>query len=146
MAANVAMLRHVISLHKGMFRRDGTVPTWDEDVEGACAECAVAKTLNLYWSGSVNCFSNPDVGPIGVRHTVRSLDENAHLIVRPRDAKRYGSQSRMVFVTGQRGKYQIHGWITIGEAQQSQWLRDPKGLGAAWFVPASALKPMSAGT
>ena len=35
---------------------------WGSDIESACAEMAVAKALKIYWDGSVNTYSAPDVG------------------------------------------------------------------------------------
>jgi hypothetical protein len=138
-AAHVGALRHIETIRRGIVRADGTVPDWGEDVEGACAERAVAKWLGVYWSGSVNGFHEPDVGRLGVRHAkVRSHC----LIVRDRDLERYGADARFVFVTGERGEYELRGWATLSTAMRPEWMRDPHGWGRAWFVPTHALVPM----
>lgn len=138
-AAHVGALRHVESIRRGMTRPDGTTPRWDEDVEGAAAERVVAKTLGLYWSGSVNGLHSADVGAIGVRHAV---DRNRRLILRERDFARYGDEAVFVFVTGQRGAYEVHGWISAGEARREEWRDNPNGWGEAYFVPRQALRPL----
>ena len=55
---------------------------WAIDIEGACAELAVAKHMKLFWSGHTRSFKNEDVGPLHVRSTTH---KDGHLIVKDND-------------------------------------------------------------
>ena len=57
-AALCGVRRHIEALHKGLpdkhgFDSDG----WGAHIEGAAGEMAAAKSLGLYWNGSINTFS-----------------------------------------------------------------------------------------
>lgn len=105
---------------------------WRTDVEGACAEVAVAKLLNKFWCGGVGTFKNPDVGNYQVRWTHR---EDGCLIVRPTDA----DHEYFILVTGTIPNYKVIGWIKGALAKKEIWKRGPNGRPAAYFVPQSAL-------
>lgn len=145
MAASIGVARHIEAFRKGNKREDGTVPEWGEDIEGAAAELAVAKYRRVPWTGSVNAFCEQDVDGIGVRHAT-GRNGKRKLIIRKRDAERYGDDGLMALVHGERGSYQIMGAITIGEARQHpDWKVNPRDLGPAYFVPPEALHPLPPG-
>jgi hypothetical protein len=116
--------------------------TWDkrlqEEVTGAAAEIAVAKSVGAFCIGSVNTFHRvPDViGGTEVRATQR---EDGCLIVRDND----DNDRRYVLVTGEAPNLRIAGYLYGHEAKQLQWIRNPHGHRQAWFVPQEALHDWS---
>ena len=106
---------------------------WDVDIEGALAELAFAKHMDLYWDGSVNTGKAADVGGYQVRHT---LHEDGCLIVRQRDS----IDDRYALVTGNHiDGYLVRGWRFGYEATTDDYLRNPGNKEPAWFVPQSDL-------
>jgi hypothetical protein len=135
-ARDVGGRRQLASLGKGLSDRHGFQgDPWDVHIEGAGAEMAVAKQLNIYWEGSVNTFKSPDLPGIQVRR--RSLP-HYELLVRPCDSK----DEVYVLVTGKMPQYRIHGWIRGSDAMQERWLKGHGGRPPAYFVPHSSLAPM----
>lgn len=113
------------------------VAPWDADIEGACAECAVAKSLEVDWQAETEPDHAGDVGEIGVRHSKRA---DASLILHPGDP----NEKVFVLVTGTDGNYRLRGWILACDGKQKQYWRDPSGKGRfAFFVPQSALNDVS---
>ncbi|MFZ9715901.1 MAG: hypothetical protein ACO3CH_00400 [Ilumatobacteraceae bacterium] len=89
---------------------------WEEHIEGACAEMAVAKYLDIYWDGSNGTYKLPDLsGLMQVRWTPY---ETGKLIVRPAD----DDYCRYVLVTGRCPDYTIRGYM------QGVVAKDPKYL------------------
>lgn len=136
-ASHVGWMRQIASLKSGLRDQHGYSGCgWTEHCEGACGELVVAKTLGIYWDGSVNTFKNPDLpGNIDVR--TRSRDDY-ELIVRPND----NDHSRFVLVTGRCPKYRIVGWLHGDQAKQPEWLKNHGGRESAYFVPHSELQPI----
>lgn len=139
MASDVGRMRQLAAVKDGRadshgFDGDG----WSEHIEGACGECATAKHLNVYWDGSVNTFSSPDVGKYHVR--TRSK-HNYELIVRPKDG--HEDEDVFICVTGRCPEYWVRGWIKAKDAKKPEYLNDHGGRPAAYFVPHAALRPMS---
>ncbi len=139
-AGHIAVARHAEAIRLKCKRLDGTTPTWDEEVEGCCAELAVAKALGVPWKADVNAFDTQDVAGFGVRHTKR-LD--GRLIVRKRDFLRYGDDGRFMLVTGERCHYRVPGWATIADVRDRGEWSNPNGWGGAYFTPQSALRPVA---
>lgn len=139
MAVEVAKLRRLASLKNGRTpsangRKDG----WTEDMEGACAELAVAKHFRIYWGGSVDTFkSEPDVGHLEVRATSHP---SGRLIIRHDDA----DDAKFVLAVGVCPTYRLVGWLFGREGKQDRWLTDPTGSGRAraFFVPQDDLRPL----
>lgn len=109
---------------------------WNEDIEGACAEQAVAKVLNRYWGGGIGTYKAGDVGPLQVRWTA---SHNNSLIIRDQD----DDMAVYILVTGLCPFYQVQGWIKGIDAKQDIYLRGPNDRPPAYFVPASALRDLS---
>ena len=105
LAAHVGEARRINAIRNGWkdghCRRDG----WTTDVEGAAAELATAKGLNLYWPGSVGTFKQPDVGPLQVRST---NDPNPLLVIRTGDP----DDDPYLLVTGAIPIFTLVGWQT----------------------------------
>lgn len=137
LAAPVGVRRHIDCLVNG--RRQAAaekepVGDWNQAVEGALGECAVAKFLKRYWNGSVNTFKlGGDVGDVQVR--TRSK-HHYDLIVRERDR----DEDWFVLVTGTAPRYRLRGYMRGADAKQGQYLANHGGHGAAWFVPAADLR------
>ncbi len=103
---------------------------WQVNIEGALAEMAMAKHLNVYWTKGE--FRAPDVGVVDVRSTPH---ENGCLIVHETD------EDGRVFwlLTGENGRYCIRGWMYGYEAKNAKYWKDPTGNRPAYFVPQSEL-------
>lgn len=126
---------------------------WDIDVEGACAELAVCKSLGVYWSAHIGAYEEPDVVYRGAGLHVRwTAPSDNRLIIRPRDLEKVEKlreqfpQQRFVLVTGICPTYRIHGSYDAFAALRltdasSYWLA-PNGRPGAWFVPQVELEQM----
>lgn len=111
---------------------------WATHVEAACAELAVCKLLNIYWTALAGPHAEGDVGRnLQVRST---RYPNGELIVRPSDP----DTSTFVLVTCRAPDYEICGWIRGVDAKQNQYVRtndyDPRPY---WSVPQSDLHPIN---
>lgn len=124
-------------------------PSREDHMEGAGAEKATARYLNLDWTASINTFhrkTDQDEDPpadVGRAVEVRwRRDEgDSHpldLIVRKDDP----DDRIYVLVVGAMPTYELVGSITGTRAKQDQWYKNPGGHRPAWFVPQSALKPI----
>ena len=140
MASAIGCSRNLCAITKGFKNQSGLGDgfDWQVNVEGACGELALAKILNVYWSGSVNTFkSGGDVGEFQVR--TRSKP-HYDLIIRDSDKD---DSSIFWLVTGCSPVYTIHGWIICGDAKKSEWKQDYGGRIPAYFVPQKALNKNS---
>ena len=136
--AEIGKLRRLTSIKNGRSQTAGAKLGWTEDIEGACAELALAKYLGIYWNGSVDTFkSQPDVGELEVRHTSYP---NGKLIVRPHDS----DTATFVLIVGTCPEYRIVGTKVGLEAKRPEWLSDPTSANrpSAYFVPQSELKAL----
>lgn len=113
---------------------DGKSP-WDIHIEGAAAEMAYCKALNIYWAGTVGTFGAADVGnDVQIRST---KIKDGCLVVREAD----NSDQYYILVVGQIPEFTVIGWIHGKAAKQVRWLRAPGGREAAYFIPQSELTP-----
>lgn len=115
----------------------GARPTaaWNDDINGSIAELALAKYLDVFWSGTVGRIDLPDVGVL----QVRSKTEQDHRLVILRsddDAKPFVS----VFV----GVPTCHlcGWMHARDAKRAEWLLPDPSKPDRFFVPNSELLPV----
>lgn len=137
MASEIGRLRYLSSIKNKRKGRNGFAGGgWQESIEGTCGELVVAKYLNIYWDGSIDTFDKSDVGPYEVR--TRS-SHDYELIVR----KHNKDESIFICVTGQCPNYRIRGWIDGKSAKRPEFLKNHGGHAEAYFVPHSALRPMS---
>jgi hypothetical protein len=138
MASNIGLLRQLSSIKTGRVDQHGFNGIgWDVHIEGACGELAVAKLLSCYWDGSVDTFKTPDIsGNLQVR--TRS-NHTFDLLVRPND----NPLDIYCLVTGKCPEFRVHGWIQGLHAQKPEWKKNHGGRPPAWFVPQTALNPMS---
>ena len=138
MGSDIGRLRQLSSIKSGLVDAHGfDGGGWTEHIEGACGELAVAKATGVFWDGSINSFSRPDLpGRIQVR--TRSRDDYA-LIVRDND----NDGDSFVLVTGRCPNYTVRGWILGGDAKKEEFRRAYGGRESAFFVPQSKLLCLS---
>jgi hypothetical protein len=106
---------------------------WQINIEGALAECALAKALNVFWSSGKK--RAPDVGIDDCRCTPC---ESGHLIIHRED----DSKRKYYLLTGRNGKYNIRGWMRGEDAQDEKYWGDKANNNRpAFFVPQSDLRP-----
>ncbi len=125
--------------------------SWERHIEGALAEMALAKHLQMYWGGRGSITSS-DVGDFEVRNTA---NHGYKLIMHPdprnprhvplRDGKGDSYESTFWLVTGKMGFYIIQGLISGQDGQRDEfWSEREGGRRSAYFIPQSALtKPQS---
>jgi hypothetical protein len=106
------------------------------DVNGCCAELAVARYTNLFWCGTVNDVQARDVGGmVDVRSTTQ---RNHNLILHPDD----DDETPYVLVWTHAPEFDLCGWTFAGDGKLSEFWRDPTGGRPAFFVPRNLLRPM----
>ncbi len=138
-AAQIGLERRVRAMERG--HQDCNLRTdsnrWTDHLEGACAEMAVAKYLNRFWSGSIDTYRvGGDVG----RYQVRSSAHIPELCIRERDR----DEELFIKVFGAVPTFTLLGWMRAGDAKQPGWLHD-RGNGGppAFWVPPTELQPMN---
>lgn len=134
-AGMIGVMRRVSSLRRGgtpAYEQE-SVDRWTAEVEGACAELAVAKATGSFWQAIVSrpVTGGPDVGDLHVRHTTR---DHGCLIIRPADPI-----GLYVLVTGRAPTLTIRGYGDAADVRLPKYLRRGNGLPPAWFVPQSEL-------
>ena len=132
MASEIGRLRNLTSIknnrkHTAGYKGNG----WDNHIEGACGELAVAKCLDRYWDGSIDTFKAPDLCGFQVRTALT----HKSLIIRPVDS----NDEIFVLVTGICPDYEIHGWIRGTDGKKPAFLKSPNDRPAAYFVPINVL-------
>jgi|LauGreDrversion4_2_1035121.scaffolds.fasta_scaffold301304_3 hypothetical protein len=139
-AINIGVLRQCSSLRRGLKDAHGAKSDngWDMHIEGACGEAAVAKALNVYWSGTVDTFKLG--GDLGKSIQVRTRSKDYYeLIVRKDDR----DDDIFVLVTGKAPKFNVVGWTFGKNAKKQEWMQTHGGREAAWFVPQKELHDIS---
>jgi hypothetical protein len=136
-AAQAGVMRRVFAIRNGVKPGHGydDANPWQIDIEGALAECAVAKRLGRYWPGKGVIKASDVGGNLQVRSTPYS---GGHLIVNPTDP----DDEVFIFVTGGNGTYCIRGWMYGRDCKRPEWWRELKsGSGRmAYAVPQEALQ------
>lgn len=135
-AAAVGARRRIRSMREG--RRERYAPElgdgWSRDVQGAAAEMAYAKAVDVYWGGDIDGFRRPDVGRYEVKHTEH---ENGHLTI-PLDES---PESVLALVTGVAPRFVIRGHALARDVMRPEFLRRFPERSVYW-VPQSALRPV----
>jgi hypothetical protein len=116
-------------------KKQGRKPAYGCSEAFARAELAFAKFWGVTWDASVNTYKLPDVGDIQVRCRSR---HGYDLIVRPLDIP----ETPTALVTGQGPAFYVRGWILAGDADEPEWRDEHGNRDYAYFVPATALRPM----
>ncbi len=137
MASYVGCRRRVASLARGCQDRHGYDGrnAWEQDILGALAELAVAKALDLHWSGSVNAWKRPDVGR---SYQIRTTGYAAgRLLIRSEDPE---VDTYILVVQVNPLQFKIAGQIDGRLARQPRWWTKPDpARPGCWAVPQSAL-------
>jgi hypothetical protein len=139
LAANVGVYRTVQNLRLGRKDRFGADPEnrWTLSIEGAAGEMAVAKAMDLFWSGAIGDLKADDVGALQVRTRSRHEYE---LPLHPTDL----DDRIFILVTGRAPQFWVRGWIFADDGKRSEWWADPSGKNRpAFFVPHSELRDMA---
>ncbi|MGA0128435.1 MAG: hypothetical protein ACO3I1_04000 [Burkholderiales bacterium] len=103
--------------------------TWDNEIEGACAELAFAKHLNAYWSG-VSDLKAKDGAGMEVRWTKH---ETGGLIIYPHD----DDKSVFVLAKGFAPEFKFVGWLRGADGKKLGRLTN-----FGYLVPAEKLHPI----
>ena len=101
------------------------------DFLSSMAELAVAKGLNLYWSGVQGIGVN-DVGPYEVRSTALA---NGRLVISEKDK----DSQKIVLVTCNPPEFNVVGYINAKEGKQNIY-RFTNQRGWCWMVPQDKLE------
>ena len=104
---------------------------WQNHVEGALAECAVAKHQNKFWS--IGDKADADLNKTWEVRT--TSNPQGYLVLRKNDA---GKEKKIfILVRGSYGEYEIVGWMRGEEAMQEKYWGNPtsNNRDKAWFVP-----------
>lgn len=137
--ANVGLHRRIESIrHQFKDGKGFNLPgeRWDIDIEGSCAEQALAKWLDVYYTGSVNEPKGKDVGDFQVR---LSRSSDPYLIV----PKHNNPDDIFVLVTGRAPSFTLLGWIEGRDAMKPGWLKSFGNRPAVYAIPPSSLHSMS---
>lgn len=135
LAAYAGAMRQVENLKKDRtpYHGAGDKQDWQLHLEGCLGEMALAKHLNVFWSGKGG-FRAPDVGELEVRTT---RHENGRLILHPADS----DDATFYLLTGVNGTYDVRGHILGRDGKREEFWADPTGQGrGAFFVPQSHLR------
>lgn len=134
----VGVSRRIRRLRSGSKHRWGyDSHSWTAELESACAELAVAKALDRYWSDVPVPDHDGDVGDgLQVRHTLR---QDGRLIVHREDEDGHD----FVLVRGEAPRFDVAGFLPGVEAKREVYWTDPGTAGRpAFFVPAEKLRPV----
>lgn len=99
---------------------------WQRHIEGALAECALAKYFGIYWNKRPH--NEPDVGNVDVRVT-HWMSGNLRMDNKDKDDRKY------YLLTGLNGEYIIRGWLYGRDGkQQKYWgTKDPDRPPCFWI-------------
>ena len=136
-AAMIGVQRHVMNLKEDWkdFTNKPADRNWQNHVEGAAGEMAVAKAFGFYWSGSVGDRKAKDVGGLQVRTRSRT---DYDLILHDHD----NDGDRFVLVVGLAPRFSLVGWIYGHEGKKREYWKDPARERPAYFVPQAVLHSM----
>lgn len=139
LAMVIGGMREVTALRDGRTDAQGAPPAlgFQYHILGAVGELAVAKRLNVFWSGTIGRVDAPgDVGPLQVR---TGTGDTYRLCIYPRDP----DGARFVLVVGLPPHVRVVGWLFGRDGKREEWWCDPTGKGRpAYFVPQAALHPL----
>jgi len=120
-----------IEKKKQSFKGESQAMAWQRHIEGALAECALAKYLGIYWSKRPH--NEPDVGDVDVR-TTHWMSGNLRMDDKDKDDRKY------YLLTGLNGEYIVRGWLygRDGKKQEYWGTKDPSRPPCYW-IPQSDL-------
>ena len=113
---------------------------WNNHVEGALGEIAVAKYLGMYPGG----ITDADATDVGDHYEVRTRPRRDYeLFVRKREREKKGDKY-FILAQGSYGEYTIRGWISAYEVfAHPEWYHNNENLtGYRYWVPHEFLYPI----
>ena len=151
LASYVATMRRIGNIRRRLRHRYGMAMagSYEEDFHACQAEMAVAKGLNLYWSGSVGDYGAVDVGGLV---EARAIHENHHrLILHPDGTDPDGSFAKgdaddlpfVLVCAAAAPDFRLCGWLFGHEGKQPEFWDDPVGGRPAFFIPQGRLHPIA---
>lgn len=141
-AADVGFRRRRNAIEQGLTPRHSTGSRWGGDIEGACAELAVAQWLRLSWTGEPVWVTPPSERQpdVGERTEVRWVQPQATPCLYF-DVRRDRRDWAYVLVAGYAPTFEIHGYIWGRDAEiAGELIRYPER--DVRRVPCSALRPL----
>jgi hypothetical protein len=113
---------------------------WNNHIEGAMGEFAVAKYLGLYPGG----ITDPDTTDVGEHYEVRTRPLKYQELFLKKDEKDEKEDKYYILVQGSYGKYTICGWISAYEAfTHREWYHNNEGKTShRYWVPHEFLYPI----
>ena len=144
MAAQVGLDRKVQSILNGHKDRYGSVWTPISDVGwsvvSAVAECAVAKALGMYWDGSINTFSRPDLGDYEIKAQLHhKIDPNKHsnfLVIKPNAPD---DLLHVLVLSHSNTRYEVVGFMKASDAKVARYERQVGTRPKFYGIPAEDL-------
>tara|TARA_R110002051_G_scaffold321569_1_gene409577 strand:+ start:98 stop:625 length:528 start_codon:yes stop_codon:yes gene_type:complete len=133
--------RGLTALKRGWSPRHGGVEDrFRNHILGAVGEIAVAKGLDLYWSGVVG----PDVTDVGWLYEVRStMMQNPKLTIYESDMRNPG-QGVVLAQTINFQDWRMLGWKNVVDCMEDRFLdRRLVGEKRQWLIPVEELEEMS---
>lgn len=112
-------------------REQGCKSTWENEIEGACAELAYCKSRGWYWSG-LTAIRTPDAGRVEIRWTRR--EGTGGLIIYRTDH----NDTPCLLLDGFAPHYRVIGWLYAREGKLEKFL-EPEGY---FLVPRKLLRPL----
>ena len=135
-AAQIGMMKQIEDVQRNKKSNTGEkkAGAWQRHIEGALAECAMAKYLGIFWSKA--SWPSPDVGNVEVRSTPYSFGD---LRIKPDDP----DHTKFYLLTGLNGTYTIRGWIYAIEGKKPEyWKRMDKDREEQFWCPQANLHPL----
>jgi hypothetical protein len=117
----------------------GSGGLWNNHVEGALGEIAVAKYLGLYPGG----ITDPNTTDVGEHYEVRTRSrEDYELFIRKKE-KEDKEDKYFILVQGSYGEYTIRGWISAYEVfDHPEWYHNDMRPNYRYWVPHEFLYPI----
>jgi len=141
MGANVGVMRNLNAIVKGYEDKHGfeEEEQWEVNIVAAQAEVAVAKYLNLYWSGATSFAA--DVGGLVEVRSVAAEYKRLLVYKTSADEKPFVSVWR---IDKKKMDFDLRGWMYGKDAKVDKYWCDPKGSGRFnFFVETRDLHPMN---
>jgi len=128
LAAQIGCRRHISAKFNNRGDVIGLSNGWEDNIEGALAEVAFAKHMNLWFDPNLGKFGEPDVGDWHVRSTKY---ERGKLCIHPNELT-----GKYVLLTGKFNRWTVAGWINAEEGRQEQFyttVRDDRPVKCYWI-------------
>lgn len=134
LAAQIGSRRFIESKFSDRKEKIGASDGWNNNIEGALAEVAFAKDMNLWFDPNLGKFGEPDVDDWHVRSTKH---EHGHLCIHPKE-----NSGKFVLLVGQFNQWEVKGWIAAEHARQEKYFRTMRSDRpvACYWIPQNKLK------